>query len=83
MTENPYWLVSGLSFEDVLTLASADCVKNFQRDAQTGGTKFWPGSRTVLGHLRSALKAGQSVASADCRERWLWNEREELDGCVQ
>ena len=52
MTENPYWLVSGLSYEDVINIASDDCVKNFQRDAQSGDTKFWPGSATVLDYLR-------------------------------
>lgn len=65
MTDNPYWLVSGLSYEDALKLASADCVENFQRDAQSGETKFWPGNSDVLAYLRDALGPEQNIVAAN------------------
>ena len=65
MTQNPYWLVSGLSYEDTLKLASADCVENFQRDAQSGETKFWPGTAEVFNHLYRNTEPGQMIAAAD------------------
>ena len=65
MTTNPYWLVSGLSYEDALRLASADCVENFQRDARNGETKFWPGDHAVFDHLFCETQAGVTITRAD------------------
>ena len=47
MADNPYWLVSGLSYEDASRIASESCVEHFQHDAASGTTKLWPGSPEV------------------------------------
>ena len=71
MTDNPYWLVSGLSYEDTLKLASADCVENFQRDAQSGETKFWPGSAEVYFHLLRDTDPFKTPVTRGDNPEWL------------
>ena len=73
MTDNPYWLVSGLSYEDALKLASADCVENFQRDAQSGETKFWPGGHAVFEHLYRQTDPGTMISQADGKAA-IWRD---------
>lgn len=73
MTQNPYWLVSGLSYEDAIRLAAAICVENFQRDALTGDTKFWPGDHAVFEHLCYQAKPSTIIAQADGHAA-VWRE---------
>jgi hypothetical protein len=73
MTDNPYWLVSGLSYEDTIRLAAAICVENFQRDARTGDTKFWPGDHAVFEHLYHQSAPSTKIIRADGNAA-VWRE---------
>ena len=72
MNDNPYWLVSGLSYEEAMKLAFADCITNFQYDHATGETKFWPGSKEVHNHLSSTIKPRRDIVSANGRAVLGW-----------
>ena len=65
MSTNPYWLVSPLSFEGALVLATLDCVEHFQRDSETGQVKFWPGSNEVFEALVSSIAPGLIISTPD------------------
>ena len=49
--ETSYWLVADLTYEQAVNLAASDLVKNFQRNAHTGETRFWPPSKGVYNYL--------------------------------
>jgi hypothetical protein len=65
MTGKPYWLVSPLSFEGALVLATLDCVKHFQRDPETDEVKFWPGSNEVFEALVGSMAPGIIISTPD------------------
>ena len=49
--ETSYWLVCDLTYQQAVNLGASDLVKNFQRNAHTGETKFWPNSKGVYNYL--------------------------------
>jgi hypothetical protein len=49
--ETSYWLVCDLTYQQAVNLAASDLVKNFQRNAHTGETRFWPNSKGVYNYL--------------------------------
>ena len=61
MSENAFWLVGPLSYQDTIKLAASDLIEHFQRDVQKCETKFWPGSRGVLKHLYDNLPEFASI----------------------
>ena len=65
MTGNPYWLVSPLTFESALVLATPDCVEHFQRDPETNEAKFWPGSNEVFEALVNSMAPGLIISTGD------------------
>lgn len=49
--ESLFWRVTDLSYQDAVNLSASDLVKNFERDANNGSARFWPGSPGVFRHL--------------------------------
>ena len=64
MNDNPFWLVSPISYEDAVKLADSELIKNFQRDPRRNEAKFWPNSQGVLTYLRQSLPKGSAIVNA-------------------
>ena len=61
VNENRFWLVSPISYEDTIKLASSDVVENFTRDPTKGEARFWPGNKGVFKHLSDNLPDGATI----------------------
>ena len=50
-SENEFWLLTNITYQQAVNLAASDLVKDFQRDPVKGTARFWPGSTGVFRYL--------------------------------
>jgi len=50
-SENKFWLLTNISYQQAVNLAASDLIKDFQRDPVKNTARFWPGSTGVFRYL--------------------------------